>query len=177
MAACPLHPQPLAFRTTVNTPPQQKTETGSRWLLLLAAAALIALITLNFVSGSKPGQPATQSTAPETTTPTAAAKPNPLEKLQGRWLRPDGGYILDLKWISSNGRVEAAYFNPRPIFVSRAEASEKDSGMEVLVELQDEGYPGCVYTLKYQADSDLLVGTYFQAALRESFDVYFERTQ
>ncbi|MFM1943876.1 MAG: hypothetical protein RI897_2858 [Verrucomicrobiota bacterium] len=178
MAACPLHPQPLAFRTTVNTPPKQKTENSSRWLLLLAAAAIIALITLNFVSGSKPQTtlPETQASATEST-PEKPPAENPLDNLKGRWLRADGGYILEVKHTSPDGRVEAAYFNPRPIFVSRAEASEKDSGIQLLVELQDQGYPGCVYTLNYQPDSDSLIGTYFQAALRESFDVVFERTR
>lgn len=178
MAACPPHFHPLVFRPTVSTPQKQKNDTGSRWLLLLAAAAIITLITLNFVSGSKPQPPLPEtqnaSTAPTHEQPTAE---NPLEKLKGRWLRADGGYILDVKWASPDGRVEAAYFNPRPIFVSRAEASEKDSGVQLLVELQDQGYPGCVYTLNYQPDSDSLVGSYFQAALRENFDVVFERTR
>jgi hypothetical protein len=163
----------------VSTPQKQKSDTGSRWLLALAAIAIITLIALNFGSGSKPQQPPAeeQISSSQNTTPATATETNPLDKLKGRWLRPDGGYILDLKWISPDGRVEAAYFNPRPIFVSRAEASEKDSGIEVLVELQDEGYPGCVYTLKYQPESDSLTGTYFQAALRQSFEVFFERTR
>ena len=39
------------------------------------------------------------------------------QKLIGRWLRPDGGYILEISHISSDRKMEAAYFNPRPINV------------------------------------------------------------
>ena len=37
------------------------------------------------------------------------------ERLVGRWLRPDGGYILDIKEIQPDGKVVAVYLNPRPI--------------------------------------------------------------
>jgi uncharacterized protein (DUF2147 family) len=36
------------------------------------------------------------------------------QQLLGQWLRPDGGYILELKEIGKDGTLKTAYFNPRP---------------------------------------------------------------
>jgi hypothetical protein len=47
--------------------------------------------------------------------------------------------------------------------------------MKVLVELRDTGYPGSVYTLTYNPKEDVLVGVYFQAAVKQNFDVFFTR--
>ena len=95
--------------------------------------------------------------------------------LKGRWLRPDGGYILQIRTIDGGGKVDAGYFNPRPINVSRAEATEEGGKMKVFVELRDTGYPGSVYTLTYNPKEDVLVGVYFQAAVKQNFDVFFTR--
>jgi hypothetical protein len=96
-------------------------------------------------------------------------------KLAGRWLRPDGDYILEIRSVHKEGRLEAAYFNPRPINVSRAEWQNAETGLEVFIELQDVNYPGCTYRLRYLTDRDMLVGVYYQAALGERYDVEFTR--
>ncbi len=67
---------------------------------------------------------------------------NDLEALSGRWVRPDGGYILELREISKDGRLKAAYFNPKPINVSRAEIRSKSGKITVFMELRDVNYPG-----------------------------------
>jgi len=95
--------------------------------------------------------------------------------LKGRWLRPDGGYILQIRTIDAGGKIDAGYFNPRPINVSKAEVTQEGGKMKVFVELRDTGYPGSVYTLTYDPKDDVLRGVYFQAALKQSFDVYFTR--
>jgi len=41
--------------------------------------------------------------------------------------------------------------------------------------LTDVGYPGSTYTLTYDAKEDVLRGIYYQAAMKQSFDVYFTR--
>ena len=97
--------------------------------------------------------------------------------LEGRWIRPDGGYILDLSNINKDGQVSAAYFNPRPIRVHRSEISRKDGKITLVVELRDLNYPGSTYTLQYDAASDRLKGTYYQAVHRQTFDVEFVRTR
>ena len=98
-------------------------------------------------------------------------------KLIGRWLRPDGGYVIEIRNISSGGKMEAAYFNPRSINVSRAEASRTKGGLEVFVELRDTGYPGSTYTLTYNPQQDMMTGIYFQATIGQSFEVIFVRAK
>ena len=51
----------------------------------------------------------------------AATWPQGLATPLGRWLRPDGGYILEIKSIDASGAMQADYFNPNPIHVAKAE--------------------------------------------------------
>ncbi len=95
--------------------------------------------------------------------------------LEGRWLRGDGGYVVEIRRAQRDGKLEVAYFNPSPIRVAKAEAKMQGGLMQVFVELRDEGYPGCTYNLAYDAGHDCLAGTYFQAAMGETFPVVFVR--
>jgi len=97
------------------------------------------------------------------------------QALHGRWLRPDGGYILDIRDVDANGAIDAVYLNPRPIAVARADATRSGSTLNVFVELRAPGYPGSTYTLTYDPTRDQLAGIYFQAALPQRFDVVFVR--
>lgn len=97
------------------------------------------------------------------------------QRLIGRWQRPDGGYILTIKEITEAGVVTALYNNPNPIKVSRAEAVNRDGQTLMAVELRDTGYPGNYYTLKYEPDSDQLVGIYTHLGINQQFDVNFVR--
>ena len=111
-----------------------------------------------------------------TNPPAPAAAPNPeFEKLKGRWLRPDGGYILEIRSVTAEGKMEAVYLNPRPIHVAKAEASRESETVKVFVELRDVNYPGSTYTLTYHPATDHLAGNYFQAVQRENFAVEFVR--
>ncbi len=42
-------------------------------------------------------------------------------KIEGRWRRPDGGYVLDIRKIRPDGAIDAAYLNPRPVNVGKAQ--------------------------------------------------------
>ncbi len=97
------------------------------------------------------------------------------QRLEGRWVRPDGGYILELKNIKKDGSVTAAYYNPRPIKVYRTEWSRKEGKISLVVELRDINYPGSTYTLQYDPANDRLRGTYFQAVERQTFHIEFVR--
>jgi hypothetical protein len=97
------------------------------------------------------------------------------DKLVGRWLRADGGYVLEIRAVSPEGRVEASYLNPRPINVARAQAARGGDLVTLLVELRDVNYPGSTYNLWYDDGRDLLEGTYYQAAQQQNYDVVFER--
>jgi len=110
--------------------------------------------------------------------PTHPESPEPdPSKLAGRWVRLDGGYVLELGSPEPNGVLRASYFNPRPINVSRAEWKQQDGVPGVFVELRDTGYPGSTYTLSYQPVEDQLMGSYFQAAIGQQFDVAFKRSK
>jgi hypothetical protein len=106
---------------------------------------------------------------------TAGRTTSGFRALRGRWLRPDGGYILDIWDIDASGKIEAVYLNPRPIHVAMAEATRDDAALRVRVELRAPGYPGSTYTLRYEPTRDQLEGVYFQATLQQSFDVAFVR--
>jgi len=99
------------------------------------------------------------------------------QALVGKWVRPDGGYVISVKGVDPDGRVDAGYFNPRPIHVSRSEASVEGKAVKLFIELQAAGYPGSTYELIYDPGSDSLVGIYFQAAMQQRFEVVFVRTE
>ena len=101
--------------------------------------------------------------------------PAAADQLKGRWVRPDGGYILEINRLESNGSMEARYYNPRPIRVSRATVSNADGVAKIFIELRDTGYPGATYNLLYKSRDDLLVGSYYQPAVGQTFDVIFMR--
>src|SRR5262245_36236354 len=134
---------------------------GRGRVLLVAGAAVLAVVIL--ATGFALRGPDQQG---------AGAAPG-LAALNGRWLRPDGGYVLEVR--SATGGVEATYLNPRPINVARAEATRQGSTVKLLVELRAPGYPGSTYTLAYDAKRDELNGEYFQAALGQTFVVSFQR--
>jgi hypothetical protein len=99
------------------------------------------------------------------------------QRLIGRWVRPDGGYILELREAHEGGGLKAAYFNPRPIRVSEAVWSRQNGKISVWVELQDVNYPGSTYRLEYIPETDRLKGTYFQAVDRQTYDIEFMRAK
>jgi hypothetical protein len=102
---------------------------------------------------------------------------NNLQHILGRWVRPDGGYILDLKEIGKDGTLKAAYFNPTPINVYRAELGREQGAITILVELRDVNYPGSTYNLIYDPPMDRWVGTYFQAVQKVSYNIEFMRSK
>ncbi len=97
------------------------------------------------------------------------------QKLKGKWLRPDGGYVIEIKGVDDGGRLDAAYLNPRPIHVAKAEASMEGSALKAFIELRDVNYPGSTYTLVYEPNSDQLNGIYYQAVQQQRFEVAFVR--
>jgi len=100
-----------------------------------------------------------------------------VQRLEGQWVRPDGGYILELREIKKDGSLMAAYFNPRPINVFSAKWSRKDGKINLFVELRDVNYPGSKYNFQYDPKLDHLKGTYFQAVERQTFKIKFVRVK
>jgi hypothetical protein len=90
-------------------------------------------------------------------------------------LRPDGGYVIDIRGVQAGGNLDVAYFNPKSIHVSRAEWRKEDGVLAVFIELNDTNYPGATYKLRYYPDSEQLAGEYTQPLVHQTFDVYFTR--
>ena len=113
-------------------------------------------------------------------TPTAAGVPSPaasidINALKGAWVRPDGGYTILIRSVGANGQLEAAYFNPNPLPFAKAEASREGAKLRAFFELRAGGYNGSTYELTYDPASDHLAGTYYQAVMKQKFEVFFVR--
>ncbi len=136
-----------------------------------------SLLALMLVSCGQRTSPPTSSGA-STNAAAPAATPAPrleFQKLVGKWERPDGGYVLEIRSVDASGRMEAGYYNPDPIRVSKALAIQEGAVTKVFVELRDVNYPGCTYSLTYDAQNDQLYGQYFQAAVEQTYDIAFAR--
>ena len=116
--------------------------------------------------------PARASKGAPTESPKAGAD---LSVLTGAWSRPDGGYLIVIKSVGTNGQLEAMYFNPKPLPFAKAQASRVGTMLRVDLELQAGGYAGSTYALEYDPASDRLKGVYFQAVAKQKFEVYFVR--
>jgi len=148
-------------------------------LALLGGVGLIVVLLAVWI-GEKPGTEApVTSGGDQSSNPQAASahKKRDFPSLVGRWIRVDGGYVIEVKGIETKSKMDAAYFNPRPIHVSVAEASGTKTGTKVYIELQDVGYPGSNYTLDYDPVKDVLTGYYYQAVQKQNFDVLFVRAR
>ncbi len=130
-----------------------------RTALRILIAAMFVIMFVGSVSAGQAG---------------GGTQPDP-QRLIGRWVRPDGGYILQITEAGVAGTLKAGYFNPRPINVAKAEWRIKDGALTVFIELRDVNYPGSTYTLTYEAASDRMRGSYYQAVEKQTFAVEFMR--
>lgn len=95
--------------------------------------------------------------------------------LVGEWIRPDGGYKIQIRDIKFDGSADVGYYNPDRINVAEAKVSLWKGLVKLFIKLQDKGYPGSTYTLYYFAEKDVLAGFYYQAEMRQTFEVVFIR--
>lgn len=98
-------------------------------------------------------------------------------ELMGRWRRPDGGYVLDIRGVEGDGGLDAAYYNPRPINVAEANATREGGTLKIFIELRDQGYPGATYQLLYHPVQQALSGVYYQPTAGGTFQVIFTRME
>ena len=108
----------------------------------------------------------------------------PAELRAATGIKPGSDVVIEecegevrIRSVDAAGRINAAYLNPRPINVAKAEATRDGSTLKVFVELQAPGYPGSTYTLTYDPKSDQLGGVYYQPSVQQRFDVSFVRTK
>ena len=113
-------------------------------LIIVFAGVAIAGGFLLFSKYTKEPDQSTATLAPYSSSPLGAstATPTNLKKLVGRWVRPDGGYVIHIRNVHADGKLQATYFNPRPIHVSQARVTQKEGEIQILIELRDAGYPG-----------------------------------
>lgn len=140
------------------------------------AILLVAALFLAAAAGYLFFTPSEKAAAP----PTPAGKDftaQQQEALLGKWRRPDGGYVIQVREIDENGQATVAYYNPNPINVARAMVLTHGTRTGLFVELQDRGYPGATYELEYNGQQDLLAGVYHQPAAGGSFNVIFVRIE
>jgi len=95
--------------------------------------------------------------------------------VEGDWKREDAPYQIKITEVRSGGRIKLGYFNPRSVNVGKASWMDTSGILKIYIELRDENYPGSNYTLTYLPEKDLLVGKYYQAVEKETFDVVFIR--
>jgi hypothetical protein len=126
---------------------------------------------------------AVSAAAPDTAAPRGEAEMSSSESepgfgvLTGRWVRPDGGYVITIKSVDAAGKLDAAYANPNPLPFARAEATRNGESIKLFFELRAGGYNGSTYTLTYDPLNDILKGVYFQAVAQQKFDVHFTRAK
>lgn len=162
--------------------PQALEIAGRRWprsVAVMLAVVIMAAVGFGWSKGCQTDAPpalAPQAADNKTGQTVAVATPRfGFEKLTGQWQRPDGGYIIEIRSVDPGGNMNAAYFNPRSINVVKAEASQDGETVNIFIELHDVNYPGSTYNLTYDPVNDCLKGIYFQAAIKQTFDVYFVR--
>jgi len=134
-------------------------------------------LVIYWIPGSPHREPMTADSPAAAGKAAQVAEDTPVDpqKLLGKWQRAGEQYMLEIRTVSDDGTVEAAYFNPRPIHVGQARFDKAARPAKIVVELRDTNYPGSTYTLHYDRQRDLLSGTYFQPASNQTFPVDFVR--
>ena len=141
----------------------------TRKLTTTTAAFITALAFASVHAQNLPNVPADTSVA------VATGPQADYGVLAGRWVRPDGGYVISIKSVDVGGKLDASYANPHSLPFSRAEATRDGIEIRLFFELRSGGYNGSTYTLIYDATSDQLKGVYYQAVARQKFEVVFDR--
>ena len=131
--------------------------------------AFVLLLAANGAAMAQGAAPAAKEA------PGSAARMISIDVLKGAWVRPDGGYVILIKSIAPNGQLEAMYFNPNPLPFAKAQAAQDGGTFRASFEIQAGGYSGSTYELTYDAASDQLKGIYYQAVMKQKFDVAFAR--
>jgi len=145
------------------TASRRRSSRSTRWIVIAAVIAVAAAATLWWFRSDHLGGVSTLKS------------PKSARKLIGSWQRTDAGYVIEIRGIDRNGGVDAAYFNPNPINVSQAQASEAGGALDLFIELMDVGYPGATYKLRYFPEYDALAGVYHQPTAGQDFEVAFNR--
>jgi hypothetical protein len=119
-------------------------------------------------------QPSQQPSAMTAAATQSSAEPA-FDRLIGRWVRLQGGYVITIRAVDADGKLDASYANPKPLPFHVAVASRHGNALKLLFELRAGGYNGSTYTLNYDAANDRLDGVFDQVVAKQKFDVVFAR--
>ena len=155
--------------------PRHRKKAARTTIIALAAVLILAAAYGGWRVARRPSAPMTARGDAARPSPAQAETKPEFQRLRGRWMRPDGGYVIEVRSVAPDGTMSAGYFNPQSIRVAQARASMEGSAVKVYIELRDVNYPGSTYALTYNTAADRLEGVYYQAVLRQRFDVVFER--
>ncbi len=166
-------------RDAANAKPHSLSRPIIIWAILGVGVIAVCVFAAWRINAGRrtPAAPSENAPAQTTPVPPSASRSADFKTLVGRWVRTDSPYVIEIRDVGNDGQLEAAYFNPRPINVSRAEARQKDGALGIFVELRDVNYPGSSYALVYDSKTDMLQGVYFQAVQKRRYDVTFARLQ
>jgi hypothetical protein len=112
---------------------------------------------------------------PSAKPPAALPVESAFDRLPGRWVRLQGGYVITIRSVDADGKLDASYANPRPLPFHAAVASKDGNVLKLSFELRAGGYNGSTYKLRYDAANDRLTGVYDQVVAKQTFDVAFVR--
>lgn len=119
--------------------------------------------------------PAFAQQTPATTVAGPTRVESAFERLPGRWVRLQGGYVITILTVDADGKLDASYANPRSLPFHVAAATKDGNAIKLRFELRDGGYNGSSYTLTYDAANDRLTGVFDQVVAKQKFDVVFVR--
>jgi hypothetical protein len=139
----------------------------------LLSFTLIILAGCNQPAG-KPKSEAIPASKSNVVAPATVEIPD-CKVLIGEYLRSDGDYTIKILSGTADGKLDVAYFNPKPIHVGKANWEFKNNTFVVGVELRDVNYPGSTYILQYFPSNKKLAGKYYQAVEKVYYDVEFYR--
>ena len=112
------------------------------------------------------------SQQPSATTAARQSSAEPaFDRLLGRWVRLQGGYVITIRAVDADGKLDASYANPRPLPFHVAVASRDGNALKLLFELRAAGYNGSTYTLNYDAANDRLNGVFDQVVAKQRFSI------
>jgi hypothetical protein len=146
-------------RDTRSSGQPRRRATVLLWLLLALSVVVVVVAVRMAVDGGAARE----------------SRADTFQPLLGRWVRPDGGYVIEIRSVDPAGKLDARYYNPNPIHVSRAWATLEGERLGIFVELNDVNYPGATYDLVYDPPRDRLLGRYDQPKVGQVFDVTFAR--
>lgn len=144
------------------------------WITLLLLVAVIGLAIAVFMT--QPGAGGNNAGGANNSGSNSSANAPDAQVLAGRWERSDG-YAIVVSAVHPDGRLDATYINPQrgPIKVSKAGYRRTGGRLSFELELRDEGYPGALYKLEYNAGQKTLGGTYYQPTADQTYEVVFEK--